>query len=555
MSRYRVLALTWRPKRFEEVVGQPHVVTALSNAITLNKIPQCMLFTGTRGVGKTTIARILAKCLNCLEGPTATPCQTCDHCTEINAGRFPDLYEVDAASRTKVEDTRELLDNIPYSPTKGRYKVYLIDEVHMLSTHSFNALLKTLEEPPEHVIFLLATTDPQKLPATVLSRCLQFKLQAMASDQIDTHLQHILTEEKIEFDRAATAQIADAAKGSMRDALSLLDQGIAHGNGSVHTQAIQDMLGTVAPEPLFNLLQSLATQDADALLAGVLELRRLGTNFSTALKDFCAIIQQMAVAQVLNSSESRIINQTVTELSTQFSSAQTQALYQTALKGMEEMPFSPTPEIGFEMTLLRMRSVCSGDIQVQQPITVAAPVRAAAAQPAAARPVTHTPTQPASAARRTRPAASAPVAAPQKMGNADDSWSQVIASSSLRGLSLVLAQNCHLQKQSDGQWDFTLDIKQKPLLQPRTQDALNAALSAHIGTPMRAEVTITTEATHTDTPAIKTQPVPQNSNGAVRDTAQPAPVNPIHADPEVERIVQTFSGTLSDNCVVNSNNN
>ena len=532
MSRYRVLALAWRPKSFDEVVGQPHVVTSLRNAITLNKIPQCLLFTGTRGVGKTTIARILSKCLNCQDGPTPTPCQTCEHCTEIDAGRFPDLYEVDAASRTKVEDTRELLDNVSYLPSKGQFKVYLIDEVHMLSTHSFNALLKTLEEPPEHVVFLLATTDPQKLPATVLSRCLQFKLQAMSPEQVNTHLQHILQQENIPFDSEAIQLISHAADGSMRDALSLLDQSIVHGNAEVRAASVRDMLGTIDTQPLCDILASIADQNGEAVLIHVANLRRAGIDFSVALRELSALIQDMAVMQVIGANSNRSVHKSVLDLSKRFDAAQTQLLYQIALKGIEDMPFSKTSELGFEMTLLRMLA-----FNLEQD----------ALQPSAKKTASvvqqhqvEEPKAPAQAVERS---------------TSNDSWKKTISQLSLRGLPLVLAQNCQLKEKDDNCWTLTLSKKQSPLLQPRTEQALTQALSSHLGKPISIRVILAdgeAVVVKTAQPIQASEQTPPIHNPIL--SADKPVDNRVHQDPDVQRMMETFSGKLDDQRVVSDNN-
>ena len=559
MSRYKVLALAWRPKSFEQVVGQPHVVTSLSNAISLNKIPQCLLFTGTRGVGKTTIARILAKCLNCVEGPTATPCQQCDHCLEIDAGRFPDLFEVDAASRTKVEDTRELLENIPYAPSKGRFKVYLIDEVHMLSAHSFNALLKTLEEPPEHVVFLLATTDPQKLPATVLSRCLQFKLQSMSPEQVNQHIQHILSEEGIAFDAEATPLIAQAANGSMRDALSLLDQAIAHGNGEVRTVAVREMLGTIDTQPLCQLLEALAEKNGEKLIEQVAQLRKAGVDFLQALRELSALLQEMAVAQVIGDNASRPIESAILSLSQQFAASEIQQLYQVALKGIEEMPFALSAETGFEMTLLAM--LTARDTAVPQPAAIpaqaATPRATPAARPSAAvapSPAQTAPTQ-AHPAQTAKPAPARPQSSTQPTSTGGDEWSQIVPHLQVRGLTLVLAQNCRLKEKQENRWVFTLDRKQQPLVQKRTEDTLTQALSAHLGQSLSIQIEIVDQeieplAAPAAAPAQATQAAPSsNSNQLSVSQADSS----VHQDPEVQRVMQTFSGKLDDQRVVKSN--
>lgn len=347
---YQVLARKWRPQNFQQMVGQTHVLRALLTALEANRLHHAYLFTGTRGVGKTTIARIFAKCLNCQVGVSATPCGVCNSCIEIAEGRHVDLLEVDAASRTKVEDTRDLLDNVQYAPTRGRYKIYLIDEVHMLSGHSFNALLKTLEEPPPHVKFLLATTDPQKLPVTVLSRCLQFNLKRMPLEMISSHLAHVLTEEQIVFTPSSLKILAKAADGSMRDALSLTDQAIVTGGGQISDASVQDMLGILPSEHLHKVLEALATNDAVALLAIVEQMAQITTDFNTAADSLIALLHQLAVAQLVPQS----IDDPLVLPKDLFSSADLQLFYQMALYGKRDLPLNPDPRTGFEMMLLRM---------------------------------------------------------------------------------------------------------------------------------------------------------------------------------------------------------
>lgn len=353
---YQVLARKWRPKIFREMVGQEHVLRALINALDNNRLHHAYLFTGTRGVGKTSIARILAKCLNCERGVTSEPCGVCSACTEIAEGRFVDLIEVDAASRTKVEDTRELLDNVQYLPSRGRYKVYLIDEVHMLSSSSFNALLKTLEEPPEHVKFLLATTDPQKLPVTVLSRCLQFNLKNMSPERIVGHLGFVLDQEKIPYEEAALWQLARAADGSMRDSLSLTDQAIAFGCGKIASADVASMLGTIDYQLIAQVMQGLIDGDGRALLQAVAAFAEHAPDYFGALGDLVTLLHRLAIAQALpdavdNSFGDR--NQ-ILHFSMQLTPEDVQLFYQTALIGRRDMHLSPDPRAGFEMTLLRM---------------------------------------------------------------------------------------------------------------------------------------------------------------------------------------------------------
>lgn len=353
---YQVLARKWRPRTFREMVGQEHVLQALINALDHDRLHHAYLFTGTRGVGKTTIARILAKCINCEVGVSSVPCNECSACTEINEGRFVDLIEVDAASRTKVEDTRELLENVQYAPTRGRYKVYLIDEVHMLSNSSFNALLKTLEEPPPHVKFLLATTDPQKLPVTILSRCLQFNLKNMNPERIVSHLQFVLEKETVPFDEASLWQLARSADGSMRDALSLTDQAIAFGEGKIADADVRTMLGTIDQTLVYDVLNGLIAEDVAAVLKAVEDLSEHSPDYSAALAELIAILHRIAIAQALPEAVDNSIGdrQQVYAFAQSMTAEDVQLYYQTALLGRRDLPLVPDPRSGFEMVLLRM---------------------------------------------------------------------------------------------------------------------------------------------------------------------------------------------------------
>ena len=353
---YQVLARKWRPNKFSELVGQEHVVTAISNALDNNRLHHAYLFTGTRGVGKTTIARIFAKSLNCDTGLSANPCGVCGTCRDIEQGRFVDLLEIDAASRTKVDDTRELLDNVQYRPTQGDYKVYLIDEVHMLSKHSFNALLKTLEEPPPHVKFLLATTDPQKLPVTILSRCLQFNLKALSREQIQQQLSHVLTQEHINHEPAALAQLARAANGSMRDALSLTDQAIAQGNNQISTVVVSDMLGLMDKNQILKILHSMIEGDKIAVFEQVESLAQTSPNYAHVLDELMSLLHQIAMTQVVPEvcKLETISARAIYKLAGSISKEHVQLLYQMALNGKQDLPHSMDGRSGFEMVLLRM---------------------------------------------------------------------------------------------------------------------------------------------------------------------------------------------------------
>ncbi len=353
---YQVLARKWRPKTFREMVGQEHVLKALINALDHNRLHHAYLFTGTRGVGKTTIARILAKCLNCEAGVSSEPCGQCSACVSIAEGRFIDLLEVDAASRTKVEDTRELLENVQYAPTSGRYKIYLIDEVHMLSTHSFNALLKTLEEPPPHVKFLLATTDPQKLPATILSRCLQFNLKNMSPERIVGHLQYVLEQEMVSFEEPALWLLGRAADGSMRDAMSLTDQAIAFGSGKLLEADVGTMLGTIDQSSVFGIFEALAQADGAGLLAAVEQMSQHAPDFISALEALLTLLHRVAIAQAVPDATDNSFGdrEKITELAGRLAAEDVQLFYQLALNGRRDLPLAPDPRSGFEMVLLRM---------------------------------------------------------------------------------------------------------------------------------------------------------------------------------------------------------
>jgi len=353
---YQVLARKWRPRFFREMVGQEHVLRALINALDHGRLHHAYLFTGTRGVGKTTIARILAKCLNCETGVSSEPCGQCTSCIEISEGRFIDLIEVDAASRTKVEDTRELLENVQYAPTRGRFKVYLIDEVHMLSTHSFNALLKTLEEPPSHVKFLLATTDPQKLPATILSRCLQFNLKNMTPERIVGHLKYVLEQELVQFEEPALWLLGRSADGSMRDALSLTDQAIAFGSGKVAEADVRTMLGTIDRPMIFNIVAALSQQNGKAVLQAVADLSEHAPDYHAALAELLALLHRIAIAQTVPDALDNSFGdeQRVRELAAALTAEEVQLYYQLGIMGRRDLQYAADARAALEMTLLRM---------------------------------------------------------------------------------------------------------------------------------------------------------------------------------------------------------
>ncbi|ELQ6107192.1 DNA polymerase III subunit gamma/tau [Cronobacter turicensis] len=405
---YQVLARKWRPQTFADVVGQEHVLTALANGLSLGRIHHAYLFSGTRGVGKTSIARLLAKGLNCETGITATPCGVCDNCREIEQGRFVDLIEIDAASRTKVEDTRDLLDNVQYAPARGRFKVYLIDEVHMLSRHSFNALLKTLEEPPAHVKFLLATTDPQKLPVTILSRCLQFHLRALDPDQIRQQLEHVLTQEGIAHEPRALQLLARAADGSLRDALSLTDQAIASGDGQVTTQAVGAMLGTLDDDQALSLIEALIAADGERVMQQINDAAARGVEWEALLVEMLGLLHRVAMVQLSPSAlgaDMAPLEPRLRELARAVPPGDIQLYYQTLLIGRKELPWAPERRMGVEMTMLRALA-----FHPRAPL----PEPDREVQPAAVLPVVHAPEAPSTPSYQAPSApASSPVSQPQ----------------------------------------------------------------------------------------------------------------------------------------------
>jgi len=502
-------------------------VQALSNALTQNRLHHAYLFTGTRGVGKTTIARIFAKSLNCESGITATPCGTCSACTEIDSGRFIDLIELDAASNTQVDNMRELLESALYAPTSGRFKVYIIDEVHMLSKSAFNAMLKTLEEPPAHVKFILATTDPQKIPVTVLSRCLQFNLKQLPPALIIKHLQYVLEQEKIPFENGALNLVARAAQGSMRDALSLMDQAIAYSDSKVEEATVRNMLGAIDQSYLFDLLQRLRAQDGAGLLRIADDMAIRSIAFDAALQDLATLLHRIALAQTVPAaiSEDEPERLRLMELAQQFSAEEIQLFYQIAIHGRNEISLAPDEYAGFTMTLLRMLAFApAGAMAIASaPVSEhAAPVALHARQAAApeavyaAKPVAPRPAESA-------PPAAKPVApaAVKMAGSSQLDWNVLLAQLSVQGMARELAKNCVLESFVGGKISLILAPQHKQFLSNKiAQDKLQSALSDYFAQPVRLSLSIGAPASAATPAAVEQQEKQVRQQAATEAIAQ-----------------------------------
>ena len=565
---YTALARKYRPKKFTELIGQDHVVRALSNALESGRVHHAFLFTGTRGVGKTTIARIFAKCLNCIRAErskqevTADPCGVCAACTEIDSGRFVDLIEVDAASRTKIDDTRELLDNVQYAPTRARYKVFLIDEVHMLSTHSFNALLKTLEEPPPHVKFLLATTDPQKLPVTVLSRCLQFNLKRLPVTQIAELMKQILTQESVPFDAGGVRLIAQAADGSMRDGLSLLDQLIAFGGGKVDEDSTRAMLGTIARDHVEKLGELLAAGDASALLQYSKSLEQWSPDYAQVLDELASLLVRVATKQAVSDYESEELfaPERVEKLAKAISPEDAQLYYQTAITGRRDLHMAPEPRVGFEMTLLRMlvfrpsadtyaAPAAPGSAQVAPRVSGAAQARAAAggSAPGSFRAGEGSSAKNGSRAGESAEASGSAARSGDMLGSArradapgagvevtPASWGAILTQLDVAGLSRQLANNCVLIARKGNLVRLGLEPRNNMMRVPGAVDKLTQALSKYFGETVRIEF---------EAPVAGAETPAQVEQRAVVEELDNARQS-LESDPAVRALRETFGATL-----------
>ncbi len=576
---YQALARKWRPRVFEDVVGQAHVVTALANALASGRLHHAFLFSGTRGVGKTTIARILAKCLNCEGGVTARPCGACAACREIDEGRFVDLIEVDAASRTKVEDTRDLLENVPYAPTRGRFKVYLIDEVHMLSTHSFNALLKTLEEPPEHVKFLLATTDPQRLPATVLSRCLQFSLKRLTPARIAAHLARVAAEEGVTAEPGALDALGEAADGSVRDALSLLDQAIAFGSGELREGAVREMLGTLDRGAVLALVEALAAGDASRALQRAGELADAAPDLEDVLVQLAALLHQVALVQLVGEAPGAGADpERLRALAGAVTAEDAQLWYQFALLGRRDLPLAPDPRTALGMTVLRMLAFQPAGPAADRPAAAAgagaagprgalaraktpaaaptpAPRTGAAVSPidAAAR-VAETPGVAAAPgfARRARAATGPmeaalgvaetagrqPGAVPEPADPTD--WPALVAGLPLAGLARELAMNSVLIGWEGDRVRLRLDAAHAQMRGPAREAQLERALSERLGRPVRVVFEVG---------ALESAESPAQRERRQAGERREAAARALEGDPTVQRLRDLFAATVVEESV------
>jgi len=562
---HQVLARKWRPKSFETLVGQPHVVRALTNALEQQRIHHAYLFTGTRGVGKTTLARIIAKSLNCETGITAKPCGICNACTEIDKGRFVDLLEVDAASNTQVDAMRELLENAQYAPTSGRFKVYIIDEVHMLSKSAFNAMLKTLEEPPAHVKFILATTDPQKVPVTVLSRCLQFNLRQMASPTIIAHLQEVLTQENIPFEMAGIQLIARAAEGSMRDALSLTDQAIAYGNQAVNEADVRSMLGAIDQSYLFDIIHALINEDGASLIAKAQEMEARSISFEAALNDLAKLLHQIAIAQTVPETISHDLPErdSLLQLAQALSAEKLQLYYQIALLGGRDIGLAPDEYAGFTMSLLRMLAFSPAEsnsaqkknsenisshqsanasstvTQNPEPIHRSAHVLLDNKQPIDTKPSAVQSIE----AKTAIDSISTPLEEPEVLTNNmpilfDGNWRKLIELHLKLGIARALAQHCEMLSYDENSITLRVAEKQKHLVSATYKEKLSSAINMHFGRKIELRFQIDSEA---NTPAKEQA----EEKAVIQSSAEEAIMN----DAFVQALINDFDAKIIPNSI------
>ncbi len=536
---YQVLARKWRPKTFGDMVGQSHVLQALTNALDNDRLHHAYLFTGTRGVGKTTIARILAKCLNCEQGVSSNPCGECSACVSIDEGRFVDLIEVDAASRAKVDETRDLMDNVQYAPSMGRYKVYLIDEVHMFSGHSFNALLKTLEEPPPHVKFLLATTESKKIPVTILSRCLQFNLKHLSAEQIETQLEKVLESEAIESDAISRSLIAKSADGSLRDALSLLDQAIAYGDGRLQEAQVRTMLGTIDSLELNELLEALISGDAQSVFQCTDHMAEHNPDYDSVLVELLSILQRLAIYQIVDSEDIEQ-DEMISELSQRISKEDVQLYYQVGIMGRKDLPVAPDPRTGFEMTLIRMLAFRPAGVAT--PETREAITESSEVKPAKTKTAETSQTRSNEAVSTESIQAEAPQTVVTEVNAEPEgtvNWQSIIDEMALVGLVKELAGHCALIEHSNEKVHLVLSPDKEHLLNQTQKDRLTNALEMRFGKGTQLKISIQEPEAETPT---------QKRSREEREKQQAAESS-LKDDDNVRAMEEMFGATLNEKSI------
>ncbi len=533
---YQVLARKWRPRTFADMVGQSHVLKALGNALDQDRLHHAYLFSGTRGVGKTTLARILAKCLNCETGVSSTPCGVCPACVAIDEGRYVDLIEVDAASRARVEETRELMENVQYAPTTGRYKVYLIDEIHMFSNHSFNALLKTLEEPPPHVKFLLATTEPKKLPVTILSRCLQFNLSHLTNDQIARQLEMILEQEQVSHDKTSAELIARGAAGSMRDALSLLDQAIAFGGGQLEETQVRAMLGTIDSADLTGLIDALQNGEPGHLLKQLEHIALQNPDYDALLTELMSLLQKIAILQLLpENSDNPVANETeLAGFANTLNKEDVQLYYQIAMMGRKDLYLAPDARSGFEMILIRM--LAFRPVEPNRQTGGTQPPQVGTKQKRQKPAATAVETNKVSA---TEPEPQSGQENSAGVGDSDASWQNMIEEMALAGLARELAGNCALKQHSDNKLELSLPPDKAHLLNPNQQQRLEQALRNRYGDKLSLNILI--EDPENETPA--------QARARQQREKQQAAEQSVQNDPTVQSLIDTFNATVDKDSI------
>lgn len=543
---YQVLARKWRPKTFEDMVGQSHVLQALTNALDNDRLHHAYLFTGTRGVGKTTLARILAKCLNCEQGVSSTPCGECSACVSIDEGRFVDLIEVDAASRAKVDETRDLMDNVQYAPSVGRYKVYLIDEVHMFSGHSFNALLKTLEEPPPHVKFLLATTESKKIPVTILSRCLQFNLKQLSVEQIESQLEKVLDLESIESDVISRKLIAKSADGSLRDGLSLLDQAIAYGDGCLQEKQVRSMLGTIDSLDLKELLEALISGDAQSVLQCTDHMAEHNPDYDSVLVELLSVLQRIAICQILKDDDVEQ-DEMIKELYPRISKEDVQLYYQVGILGRKDLPVAPDPRTGFEMTLIRMLAFRPAGVAIPEASELKLNAKENDSKPDEVKVIETTQAKENASVNTEKPVLTDAneeiktnsISKSNIESEDTANWQKIIDEMSLVGLVKELAGHCALKEHNEGKVHLVLSPDKEHLLNQTQKERLANALEMRFGKGTQLKISI--EEPEAETPAQK--------KAREEKERQQVAESSLKGDANVKAMEEIFGATLDEESI------